>query len=452
MRTHLIRLISLAMIIGGLFAAIIWAHKTVTIIVNGEERTYKTYLFKVSAILRQTGISFNKYDLVQPALDHWIKDGETITVEYASQIYIAADGKTQLFFSVEPLPGNLLNLADVSLFPGDNLIVDGLPSLPDELLPRRPNHSLQVLRAKEITFDDTKKNLVTYNSAISVGGALWSAGFHLRENDEVKPGMETVLNAPTKISVQPSKELKIRFKGGELTYFTSASTVGSALSQAGISLQGLDYSQPPASAPLPVDGNIQLIRVNESITIETETIPFDTQTQPLSDLELDNTSLVQAGSYGVSLRRVRVRQEDGQEVSRQTENEYIASEPKPRIVGYGTKITPHSVNTSDGSIKFWRALDMYAVSYNPTSAGGTITASGLPLSKGIVAVDTNYIPFGTRLYIPGYGEAVAADRGGGVKGRIIDLGYSDSDYVAWHQWIKVYFLWPPPEQVVWIIP
>ena len=53
-----------------------------------------------------------------------------------------------------------------------------------------------------------------------------------------------------------------------------------------------------------------------------------------------------------------------------------------------------------------------------------ITASGLPVGPGIVAVDPNVIPLGTRLYIPGYGKGIAADVGGGIKGKIIDLWYS----------------------------
>ena len=56
------------------------------------------------------------------------------------------------------------------------------------------------------------------------------------------------------------------------------------------------------------------------------------------------------------------------------------------------------------------------------------------------------------MYVPGYGEALAADTGGGIRGRMIDLGYRDEDYVSWHEWVTVYFLWPPPENVVWIIP
>lgn len=49
------------------------------------------------------------------------------------------------------------------------------------------------------------------------------------------------------------------------------------------------------------------------------------------------------------------------------------------------------------------------------------TASGLPCRKGVVAVDPLVIPLGTRLFVPGYGRAIAADVGVAIKGRIIDV-------------------------------
>jgi 3D (Asp-Asp-Asp) domain-containing protein len=51
------------------------------------------------------------------------------------------------------------------------------------------------------------------------------------------------------------------------------------------------------------------------------------------------------------------------------------------------------------------------------------TATGMPVGWGIVAVDPSVIPLGTRLTIPGYGEAVAADTGGGVRGDAIDIWF-----------------------------
>ena len=44
------------------------------------------------------------------------------------------------------------------------------------------------------------------------------------------------------------------------------------------------------------------------------------------------------------------------------------------------------------------------------------TATGVPTSSGVVAVDPSVIPLGTRMYVPGYGEGVAADTGCAVKG------------------------------------
>jgi 3D (Asp-Asp-Asp) domain-containing protein len=51
------------------------------------------------------------------------------------------------------------------------------------------------------------------------------------------------------------------------------------------------------------------------------------------------------------------------------------------------------------------------------------TALGVPVRRGVVAVDPTLIPLGTRLHVPGYGPALAADVGTAIKGRIIDLWF-----------------------------
>jgi len=60
------------------------------------------------------------------------------------------------------------------------------------------------------------------------------------------------------------------------------------------------------------------------------------------------------------------------------------------------------------------------------------TATGIPTSWGVVAVDPSVIPLGTRMTVPGYGEGVAADTGGAVKGLVIDLWFPTREQaVAW---------------------
>jgi peptidoglycan DL-endopeptidase CwlO len=60
------------------------------------------------------------------------------------------------------------------------------------------------------------------------------------------------------------------------------------------------------------------------------------------------------------------------------------------------------------------------------------TATGLPVGWGVVAVDPSVIPLGTHLSIPGYGEGVAADTGGAIRGATIDLWFpSQAQAMAW---------------------
>jgi 3D (Asp-Asp-Asp) domain-containing protein len=51
------------------------------------------------------------------------------------------------------------------------------------------------------------------------------------------------------------------------------------------------------------------------------------------------------------------------------------------------------------------------------------TALGVPVAKGVVAVDPKLIPLGTKLHVPGYGPGLAADVGYAIKGRVIDLWF-----------------------------
>uniref|UniRef100_UPI002159133C 3D domain-containing protein n=1 Tax=Candidatus Hakubella thermalkaliphila TaxID=2754717 RepID=UPI002159133C len=90
-----------------------------------------------------------------------------------------------------------------------------------------------------------------------------------------------------------------------------------------------------------------------------------------------------------------------------------------------------------------KEFTMVATAYFAGGGGlnGTgITATGLRAAYGIVAVDPRVIPLGTKLYIPGYGQALAADTGGWIKGNRIDLCFNSlEEAIQWgRREVKVY--------------
>lgn len=81
-----------------------------------------------------------------------------------------------------------------------------------------------------------------------------------------------------------------------------------------------------------------------------------------------------------------------------------------------------SDNSSPTDVAYLATYTMEATAYN----GGTLTATGLkpvrdPNGISTIAVDPSVIPLGSKVFIPGYGYAIASDTGGAVKGNIIDL-------------------------------
>lgn len=71
-----------------------------------------------------------------------------------------------------------------------------------------------------------------------------------------------------------------------------------------------------------------------------------------------------------------------------------------------------------------------------------ITASGERAKNGTIAADTSIFPFGTVMYVPGYGYGRVEDRGGGIKGYRVDLYFrSHGDALKWGRTKKKVTVW-----------
>ncbi len=359
----------------------------------------------------------------------------------------------------ERVPAALLRQAGITLNPNDRLLLNGLAVAPNHTITKSLlTITLQIRRAVDltiVTFDGEQK---LQSSAFSVGEVLQEASIWLRARDRVDPGIDVPVRDGMTIAITRPRELTVSADGESVQIESSRRTVGEALAEAGIPLLGLDYSLPAEKDPLPSDGQIRIVRVSESVILAQKPIPFDNDFQASADVPLDQTQILQPGENGLSVQRVRVRYEDGNEISRLTENETVVRPPKTRILAYGTKIEVKTAVVEGVEIEYWRAVQMYATSYSPCRSGGdrcySGTSSGKSVRRGVVGLRYSwYLNMqGQQLYIPGYGFASVEDVCGGCVGKPwIDLGFSDSDYEAWHSWVTVYFLTPVPANVIYVL-
>lgn len=92
---------------------------------------------------------------------------------------------------------------------------------------------------------------------------------------------------------------------------------------------------------------------------------------------------------------------------------------------------------------FQRVISVEATAYSAEEPGlSNRTASGTYVRYGVIAVDPSVIPLGTRVYIPGYGEAIAEDVGGGIIGNKIDVAFDTyQEAISFgRQFIEIYIL------------
>ena len=393
---------------------------------------------------------------------HWLAFG-FIFFLFACQptppptIIIIDNDKTITLQTDERAPSALLTQAGITLNPNDRVLLNGLSiSLDQPII----NYSitLQTRRAVAITLITAQGQKQLQSSAFTVGEVLQDATYWLHAGDKIDPALNSPITDDMTITVTSSRELTVSVDGEILQIQSSARTVGEALAEAEIPLIGLDYSLPTESEPLPSDGQISVVRVSESVLLAQKPISFENEFQASADVPLDQRQILQPGENGLTVQRIRIRYEDGKEISRLTEDETMVRPPKTRLLGYGTKIEIKTAEVDGTKIEYWRAIQMYATSYSPCRSGADKcypgTSSGQTLRKGMVGLRYSwYLSMqGQQLYIPGYGFSSVADVCGGCVGKPwIDLGYSDNDYEQWSSWVTVYFLTPVPANVIYVL-
>jgi len=243
-------------------------------------------------------------------------------------------------------------------------------------------------------------------------------------------GLTQVAKAPTVTVVVDQHQYQVS---------SSAATVGDLLIDLGITLGDLDRTTPSLKAPLVDRGVVRVTRVSCRRVVEEAPLSAKTILLAATDRPAGSTETLSPGRDGRVRRVVEIWEKDGQVSGRNVLHEQVLTPAEDRVI---LRSTPRVANRGGD---YRRARRMRATAYDPSplSCGPHATgrtATGVKACKGVVAVDTRVIPFGTRLYIPGYGFAVAADRGSAIKGNRIDLCFDTYDEAVrfGSRWVDVY--------------
>lgn len=205
----------------------------------------------------------------------------------------------------------------------------------------------------------------------------------------------------------------------------------------------LGQSSPSLTENLPVN---QPVLTQSSFTKklqeETEILPKKVVYQDDPETETGEEKVLEEGEDGKKVRIFKITySKDGEEYVRETVS-VETTQPKDKKILRGTKIVWKTLETADGEIKYWKKMRVYATHYDSHCPGcDEWTAIGMRAGKGVIAVDPKVIKLRSKIYIPGYGMAVAGDTGGAIKGNIIDLGFDDARTAGWTaRFVDIYLL------------
>ena len=161
-----------------------------------------------------------------------------------------------------------------------------------------------------------------------------------------------------------------------------------------------------------IENSNTISELQESISTLTYLIPT-----------LNSSTVIEAANNSISQGNLKVEKINAEEKAK----------AEAAIPSRGESMTVTFAPGSSSGSTALSTLTMQSTAYT----GGTLTATGTkpvynPGGISTIAVDPSVIPLGSKVYVSGYGIAIAADTGGAINGNIIDLYFnSEADCIAW---------------------
>ena len=250
--------------------------KAVNVSVDGTATSAHVFGSTVADVLDSQGIAVKPGDVVVPAADAAISDGDTITVKYARMLKLTVDGKTRQ------------------------------------------------IRTTETTVD----------------GALLALGLRGEGARLSVSRSQTIGRQGLSVAIVTPKAVTVTVDGKKRTKTVAAGTVGEALTQLGVRLGKADKVNPPVTTRLTSGAKIAVQRVQTKDSTVTESVAFATTRTKTNDLFTDQTKVSRSGVDGVRTVTVRSTVVDGKVIGKKQLSSKVTKAPVSRILLVGTKARP----------------------------------------------------------------------------------------------------------------
>jgi uncharacterized protein YabE (DUF348 family) len=340
-------------------------------------------------------------------------------------VAMSLNGKKRIIETHADTIGAMLKELHLQVSPNDYLSLSIHTRIDKDL-------SFEVQSAHKVTIIIKGKGQTFYTIAHTVSEALSKANIKPGIHNSIYPSGDHPISSDMQIEVKQGFPFLLVDGGKKKIVWSASTTVADFLKQQGIQLNELDQIKPELFHPLKEYQTVEIIRVQKVSDVVEEPVNYTVVTKSNAEVPQGLTELVQDGETGPAQNTYEVIIRNEKETKRSLIGKKTIKKSSHRMVAVRTEKPAASPANAGG-----KEIYVTATAYTGDCSGCSgRTATGINLRSNpnmkLIAVDPSVIPLGTRVYVEGYGYALAGDTGGGIKGNKIDVFFGSKS--AAYQW------------------